>query len=248
MTRSRQQATEGRHSEQGSALIVSLLSTTLLLVLGSALALVAQSESAIAANAPRDAQTLYAAEAAVRHAAVDLEALPDWSIALAGMATSTFTDGSPGGVRFAGLVNVDLTMLGATLNAGAAGLPFGANNPQWTLYLWGRAEALLVSSWPGYVAVWVADDASEEDDDPLRDGVERMSEAVEWCAYGRRRSMAPRRIGRSRQPSSGWRRAGSGCGPLRRCHNAQYSRWRRFPFERCRPAVRRPKIYGSRKP
>ena len=170
MTRDHLAATEGWHSEQGSALIVSLLSTTLLLVLGSALALVAQSESAIAANAPRDAQTLYAAEAALRHAVVDLAALPDWSMALAGGATSTFTDGSPGGVRSAGLVDLDLTMLGATLNAGAAALPFGANNPQWTLYLWGRAEALLVSSWPGYVAVWVADDAAEQDDDPRRDG------------------------------------------------------------------------------
>ena len=170
MTRRRQEAREGWHSEQGSALIVSLLSTTLLLVLGSALALVAQSESAIAANAPRDAQTLYAAEAALRHAAVDLDALPDWSMALAGVATSTFTDGSPGGVRSAGMVNLDLTMLGATLNAAAAGLPFGANNPQWTLYLWGPAEPLLGSSWPGYVAVWVADDASENDDDPRRDG------------------------------------------------------------------------------
>jgi hypothetical protein len=141
-----------------------------LLVLGSALALIAQSESAIAANAPRDAQTLYAAEAALRHAVVDLEALPDWSMALAGVATSTFTDGSPGGVRSAGVVTLDLTMLGATLNAGAAGLPFGGNNPQWTLYLWGRTEALLASFWRGYVAVWVADDASETDDDARRDG------------------------------------------------------------------------------
>ena len=171
MTRSRQgQAPERWRSEHGSALIISLLSTTLLLVLGSALALVAQSESAIAANAPRDAQTLYAAEAALRHAAVDLEALPDWSMALGGVVTSTFTDGSPGGVRSAGPVDIDLTVLGATLNAGAASLPFGANNPQWRLYLWGRAEALLVSPWTGYVAVWVADDASETDDDPQRDG------------------------------------------------------------------------------
>ena len=157
--------------EEGSALIVAVLATTLLLILGSALALVAQTESAIAATSLRDAQTLSAAEAALRYATVDLEVLPDWSAALSGVVVSQLTDGAPAGVRTLGRSAIDLAALGASLNGSAAALPFGANNPLWTLFLWGPGERLLASGqWPGYVAVWIADDPAETDDNPRLDG------------------------------------------------------------------------------
>ena len=51
--------------------------------------------------------------------------------------------------------------------------PWGANNPRWQLYAYGPVARLLA---PGeidsrvYVMVWVGDDPSEIDGDPLRDG------------------------------------------------------------------------------
>jgi hypothetical protein len=170
-----------RTTEKGSALIVSLLATTLLFVLGLSLALVAQTESALSAAVLRQAQTAWAADAALRRASADLEALPDWTPALSGVVVSTLTDGPIGVVRTIGRSVVDLPALGASLNASAGSLPFGANNPFWSLYLWAPGDRLFASPvWSGYVAVWVADDAAESDDDPRQDGggVERRGRGV----------------------------------------------------------------------
>jgi hypothetical protein len=150
---------------------VVLLATTLLLVLGSALTLIAQSESSISATVLRDAQALCGAEAALRHAAVDLEVVSDWTSVLSGMATSGLTDGAEDGLRTVGRVTLDLGSLAAQLNTDAGRLPLGANNPHWTLFLWGPGGRLLGGTTSSlYLLVWVADDAAETDDDPLRDG------------------------------------------------------------------------------
>jgi hypothetical protein len=155
-------------SERGSALVVALMATTVLSIAGSALLLVAQLETAIAANALRDVRTFYAADAALRRARADLESLADWTPVLQGMATSSFAEGTPVPGQL-GRVFVDVTAAGAALQA--ASLPLGANNPQWTLFLWGPLERLLTGvEWPGYVAVWLADDAAETDQDPRGDG------------------------------------------------------------------------------
>lgn len=157
--------------DRGSALIVALMTTTMLMAFGSALLLLAQTETGIAASSLREARTFYAAEAALRQASLDLEALPDWTAALSGAATSALTDGSSQGTRRLGRVIVDLSSESASLTAAAASLPFGANNPRWLLYLWGAVEGVLpVVDWPGYVAVWIADDTVETDGDPQRDG------------------------------------------------------------------------------
>jgi len=56
------------------------------------------------------------------------------------------------------------------LNRSAATRPFGLNNPRWRLFAWGPAERLVGDGVAGYVAVWVADDPEEQDDDPSTDG------------------------------------------------------------------------------
>lgn len=157
--------------ERGSALIVAIMATTVLLAFGSALLLVAQTETAIAASSLREARASYAAEAALRRASLDLQEQSDWTAALSGVATSSLTDGSSTTRRSLGRMDVDLAEGTAGLNAASAGLPFGANNPRWLLYLWGAVDGLLPQAdWPGYVAVWIADDAAETDGDPQRDG------------------------------------------------------------------------------
>ena len=142
----------------------------MVLALGSALTLIAVSESAVSASFVRGSQAAYLAEAAAARAIIELDAASDWSAVLAGLASSSFKDGAADGVREAGGVVVDLTAQTAALNRSAATRPFGANNPQWRLFVWGPAEWLAGAGVVGYVAVWVADDADEQDDDPLADG------------------------------------------------------------------------------
>jgi hypothetical protein len=53
--------------------------------------------------------------------------------------------------------------------------PWGANNPRWTAYAYGPLATILgaTSIRSGfYVMAFVADDPSENDDDPARDGAD----------------------------------------------------------------------------
>jgi len=130
---------------------------------------------------------VYAADAALERAMADLGTLADWNAVLDGSASSAFVDGAPSGVRT--LADGSPLDLGQTLNmlncrkvtacsasdltANAAQRPWGANNPVWRLFAYGPLSSLLpphaIES-TYYVIVMVADDPSENDDDPLRDG------------------------------------------------------------------------------
>jgi hypothetical protein len=51
--------------------------------------------------------------------------------------------------------------------------PWGKNNPVWQLYAYGPLEEMLPTGTitsRQYVIVWIADDPSENDEDPQRDG------------------------------------------------------------------------------
>jgi len=199
-------------------LLVSLLSTSIVLTLGLMLALTTSLETDIAANGHAAVQTLALAEAAAERAAAELAALASWDDALAGAITAAFYDGAHG-VRPAGGAAIDLDAETAWLLCGApscagqspdaitAARPWGSNNPRWTVYASGTAAALLgpgARAGPGYVVVWVGDDAAENDADPLHDGAEPVVEAgrlenpgrdaislraVAWGARGSRREL-----------------------------------------------------------
>jgi hypothetical protein len=172
-------------------LIVALLSTSVVLTLGLMLALTTTLETDIAANAHGAVQTLALAEAAAERAAAELGALGTWDDALAGAATATFFDGAHG-VRQAAGTAIDLDAETAWLLCGApscagqspdamtAARPWGSNNPRWTVYASGTAATLLGPggrAGPGYVVVWVGDDAAENDAEPLLDGGAPVAEA-----------------------------------------------------------------------
>lgn len=174
-----------RNPERGTAMVLAVAATLLMLVLGGALVLVTSTETRIAARFARNIEVLYAAEAALERALVDLAALPDWDAALAGAAVSTLTDGAPGGVRIAGAAAVDIDAWTNRLRCGredacapgemaaiTADRPWGDNNPRWQLYAWGPLTALapVPAGHEAYVLVWVGDDPGETDADPLRDG------------------------------------------------------------------------------
>ena len=172
--------------DTGIALLVVLMAISLFSALGLALTLTTIAEGKISGNFAQGAEAFYAADAGLERAVQDLVAMPDWNVVLSGVARSPFVDGPPGGVRAgAGGVPFDLTAAtgaarcgrtsctNADLTAVTEDRPWGINNPVWQPFAYGPLRRFL----PGdginsafYVVVWVGDDSSENDADPLRDG------------------------------------------------------------------------------
>lgn len=163
-----------RQDERGVALIIALMATMLLTALAVALVMVTMTETQIAANYRDGQEALYAADAGVERVVQDLLMVPRWNDILAGTVKSGFIDTTttptlPGG----GGDTIDLTQATTALQAetDTANL-WGTNNPTWRLYASGRVTSLLptgtIDSWM-YIAVWVADDPSEIDGNPLAD-------------------------------------------------------------------------------
>ena len=177
--------------EQGTALIVALMATMLLTALGLTLVLMSNTETAISANYRNSQEALYAADAAVERVVQDLLLIPRWNDVLAGdsavspacsgvatflpksLTPSGFIDGTT--TVTLGNSTQQLNLLSATCNMQKATDTlnlWGANNPAWRLFAWGRVNSMLpdnaVDS-PDYVAVWVADDPADGDNDPTLD-------------------------------------------------------------------------------
>jgi hypothetical protein len=169
------------------ALIVVLLSMTLLAALGLALVLTTSTETRVAASYAWSAQTLYAADAAIERAVHDLSLVANWSDTLAGAAVSTFVDGAPGSRVLPDGTRLDLNRETDRLNCGhspcsvvdlttnTAERSWGANNPIWRLYVYGPITdpgARGANESAAYAIVWVSDDPLETDGQPLIDGDE----------------------------------------------------------------------------
>ncbi len=176
--------------ERGVAIVVAAMAITLLMALGAALILVSSSETMIAANFRVSGEALYSADAVLERAVSDLRGLADWNLALEGLVRSSFVDGAPTGVRqiagggtinLAGVVNLancgkSTPCTNAEMNAVTSARPWGLNNPRWQLFAFGWLDQMVggapqASSF--YVVAMVADDGSENDDDPSLDGSSR---------------------------------------------------------------------------
>ena len=173
--------------ERGAALIIALLAMLLLTALGLALILTTTTETKITANYRDGQEALYAADAGIERVMQELLTVPDWNTLLSGTVRSSFIDGAPGGVHtMADGTTIDLTKAtnmvrcGKTSTCGDADMnamtderPWGPNNPRWQLYAYDAIQDLVptgtVNS-PFYVVVWVGDDPSENDGNPLVDG------------------------------------------------------------------------------
>jgi hypothetical protein len=164
--------------ERGIALIAVMSASSLLLALALSLALTTTVEVGIAANQRDGVQMLHAAEAALERAMTDL-AGADWDAVLAGVATSVIDGRLDVGEETNRLRcgRVDACADG-DMDRATASRPWGRNNPRWTVYLSGALAALLpaaasdaeLATGRASVVVWVADDPSENDAQPLRDG------------------------------------------------------------------------------
>jgi hypothetical protein len=144
-------------------LIIALISLVLLSVLGTSLMMVMGTEVRAAANYAASRETMYAADGALQIASRELLAVSDWKALLSSGALSGFVDGAPSGVRQLGDGStVDLAQ--ATSLANGEPRPWGANNPVWRLFAFGRVGQRT------YVIAWIGDDPAENDGDPLIDG------------------------------------------------------------------------------
>ena len=174
-------------SDRGAALVAVMLAMTLLLAVGGALALTASAETIVAANFAWLYEARYAAEGALDRALADIAVVDDWNLLAAGAVTSPFADGPSFGVRIvagrtidlAGVVNIancgkPTSCSAAEITGNATGQrPWGANNPVWHLFAYGRFAALFPDGAGGsacYVVVLVGDDPAEIDGVPSIDG------------------------------------------------------------------------------
>jgi hypothetical protein len=174
-------------SDRGAALVIALMTVVLLVALGAGLILTSTVEARIARNFRAAVGATHAADAVLERALGDLARVGDWNLLLSGVGTSTFVDGPPAGARvLADGRAIDLqevvnrAICQRPVCAGPADYvavsserPWGANNPRWRLFAYGRLDDLVGTSAlrPSfYVVAMVGDDPSENDGDPLRDG------------------------------------------------------------------------------
>jgi hypothetical protein len=178
-------------SERGSALIIALMATMLLTALGLTLVLMSNTETSISANYRNSQEALYAADAAVERVVQDLLLIPRWNDVLAGDSSvspactgvsgfmpksqtlSAFVDGSttvtlPNSIQQINLLSATCNLQRATSTLDL----WGADDPAWRLFAWGRVDSILpdqeIDS-PMYVAVWIADDPADADGNPSMD-------------------------------------------------------------------------------
>jgi hypothetical protein len=174
-------------NEDGVAVVIALLALLLLTAVGASLVLISSSETIIAGNFLASIEALDAADAAAERTMAELGALADWNGVLAGSVRSAFVDGPPTGPRtMADGSTIDLAEAVNTANCGTAApcsaaamdaatqtRPWGANNPRWQPFAYGRlrdsASGGTIDS-AYYVIVLVGDDPSENDGNPLQDG------------------------------------------------------------------------------
>ena len=166
-------------NEDGTALIIALMSVMLLTALGAAVVMVSNTETMIAANHRNSSEALYAADAALERVVQDLLMIPRWNDVLNGTVQSSFIDGSmtttkalPAGGTLT--LCCDQNTATAQLQSDTDSLNlWGANNPQWKLFAWGPMSEILDNTSLDskmYVAVWIADDPADSIDGVNADG------------------------------------------------------------------------------
>lgn len=173
--------------DDGVAIVIAVMAMLLMAALGVAVVLTTSVEAIIAGNFRSAVEGFYAADGVLERATRDLLTVPDWNPLLNGTLQSSFIDGSAGGVRaLPNGTSIDLTQTlnmancqklatcsSGDMDAVTAERPWGANNPRWQLYAYGALESLLAGGSihsEFYGVVMVADDPSEDDGNPLRDG------------------------------------------------------------------------------
>ncbi|OLD22050.1 MAG: hypothetical protein AUJ01_01060 [Acidobacteria bacterium 13_1_40CM_3_65_5] len=180
--------------EDGIAMIVAMMAMLLMTALGLALVLTTSSETMIAHNYRNSSEALYAADAVLERAMDDILTVADWNKLIdpatpGGMMQSAFVDGRPlnevrtlldgstiridQAINMANCQKID-PCSDADMNANTAERPWSTDNPRWQAYAYGNLADMLPSTdtinSPYFVLLMVADDPSETDHNPSKDG------------------------------------------------------------------------------
>jgi hypothetical protein len=145
-------------SEQGAAMLMTMMALLLMTAICSAVILTSSSETRIAAYFRQAIESRDAAEAIIGLGMADLVAV-DWALVINGEVRSTWIDGMLPGRRalsdgssidlaeVANMANCDKATACSTaeLTAVTADRPWGTNNPHWMLYAYGALRDLLPS-------------------------------------------------------------------------------------------------------
>jgi Tfp pilus assembly protein PilX len=207
--------------ERGMALIVALLSMMLLMALGISLTLTTTTETMVTSNYSSGVEAMYAADAGIERTMQDLLTVSDWNTVLASadgvtsnqMSGFTSSDMSPtlGDGRELDLLKAtnmancphisppsSTPCSTAQMNQYTEERPWTLNNPRWRLYAHGPVEDFVPTGTinsPFYIAVWVADDPSDN-----RRPEEAPTPARASSSSAPRPSARPARIASSKQP------------------------------------------------
>jgi Tfp pilus assembly protein PilX len=178
-------------SERGVALVIALLAMVLMTALGMALMLVSETETLIGANYRDSVEASYVADAGIERVMQDVLSIPDWNAILtsadnvragvtSGFVDATLTPTLPDGrvidlAKASNMINCNkpTTCSDADMDDNEGERTWGKNNPRFRLFAWGPVNDLNPTptlNSPFYVAVWIADDGAETDDNPAVDG------------------------------------------------------------------------------
>jgi hypothetical protein len=215
-------ASRGRlQDERGAALIMAILIAMLLTALGTVLLALTTTETALSASHRYAQETRYGAEAALELAIADLATTPGWSSVLAAPPANRTS-------RFADAAITPRAPDGRTLDLAALTIArqresdardgpdrFGANSPQWRLYLHAALSDVTPPTSPVvplYLVVWVADDGLDGDGDATVDANETLLlHAVAYGSSASRRAVESTIVRRAGMVQvATWRFAGAG--------------------------------------
>lgn len=178
---------------EGAALILSLLVVVCLSGVGLAMVTASSAERQISANARAAIAIGLAATSAVEGILGEVAASPDWTPFVNGSRLSAFNAGAHQ-VTTPARTSLDLDVVTAELQADvAATYPLGADTPVWRLCAWGLLSTLAGIDPAGsgaYVAVWIADDLSDDDANASIDSNGVIMVHGEAFGYGAARASA----------------------------------------------------------
>jgi hypothetical protein len=163
--------------QDGSSLVVVLLLMFLLSAIAMGMAVVCSVETTVASRFVQATQALFAAEAAVNIAVAELRPMADWTPVLAGVRSSTLSDGAFAGVKRLPAGGTVALCCGSSSVSGRLARENGLSGAfarralVWRPFLWAPLATLLpASSSPGtYIVVFVQDDEDDGDGSGITD-------------------------------------------------------------------------------
>jgi hypothetical protein len=159
-------------SDRGAALLLALLVTLLLAALGGGLITLGDTEAALAHHHRAAGEVRYAADAVIERALAEVRGTASWTDLLTGVARSPIFSASIWPVMpWGSTLDLQALTAGVQVESDAAFVA-GLNSPVWRVYASGSLDAAAggpLASAAAYLVVWVADDATEGDNNPSAD-------------------------------------------------------------------------------